>query len=169
MAKNRKTRKVKHSYGVLLYRVNSKGKLEVFLGKANNPRYWTRNRTNIWGIPKGRADKGEQALHTALREFAEEVGVEAPALTYEKLVKFNTPHHKRITVFVANATNVDVAYGESMKHVVEFPRKSGIFVEYPELSDAQWFTKKKALKRIMWGQKGLIRLFFKQYEGKFQG
>ena len=155
--------KVKHSYGILLYRYNAKGKLEIFLGEANNPRYWTRKGAH-WGIPKGRADKGEKGLETALREFEEEVGIPAPDLNYEKMMKFNTPHHKRITVFIANAENAEVAYGKSMIHRVEYPANSGVFLDYPELSDAQWFTKKKALKRVMWGQKGLVQLFFSMQE-----
>lgn len=166
MATKREIRKVKHSYGVLLYRVNSKGKLEVFLGKANSPRYWSRKTTNIWGIPKGQAEKGEKALHAALREFEEEVGIPAPPIVYEHLIEFRTPHSKRITVFVASAETVEVSYKNNLTHKIEWPAKSGNFVEYAELSDAQWFTQKKALSNVMWGQKGLLKFFFKTYESK---
>ena len=159
---------MKHSYGVLLHRYNSEGKLEVFLGHANGPRYWPRKHDRKWGLPKGRADKGELALETALREFAEEVGIPAPDIKYKKLFKYATPHQKRITVFTGNAQGLDVEYGGSMMHRIEWPVGSGEIVEYPEMDTAGWFTQKKALKRVMWGQKGILQHFFAKEKARLR-
>jgi len=150
----------KQSCGILLYRYDTAGKVQVFLGKANSPRYWGRKYQNVWGIPKGQPDAGESTLETALREYKEEVGQEAPDLPYVKFVKYETPHNKCITVFIADATDVEVSYGDSMVHTVEWPANSGELVSYPELADARWFSKKDALKQIMWAQKGLLQIFF---------
>lgn len=155
---------MRKSYGILLYRYNSNGKLEVFLGHANSPRYWGRKTNKIWGIPKGRADKGEKPLAAAKREFTEEVGLEAPKVKYSKLCKYDTPHKrvkKRITIFIADVTGHDIVFSGSLEQTRYWPtRKKGTKVTYLEMDDAQWFTKKKALKHVLWGQKDAIRLFF---------
>ena len=156
----------KHSHGILLHRINEYGEIEIFLGAANGPRYWGLNHTKIWGIPKGRPEIGESPLETALREFEEEVGIPAPDLKYKLLFDYDTPHNKMITVFSAKAQNIDVAYGKSMQHEIEWPVKSGTMVTYPELSDARWFTESEALERIMWGQKGIVELFFEKKRRK---
>lgn len=161
---------MRHSYGILLYRYTDEGKLQVFLGHASSPRYWTRNPKKIWGIPKGRAGRNEKPLETAKREFQEEVGIPAPDLKYKKLCKYATPHkhrRKRITIFIGDATGLDIAYGGSQEHTRHWPsKKKGAKVTYLEMDDAQWFTKKKALKRALWGQRGALRLFFKTMEAK---
>lgn len=150
----------KHSYGVLLHRRNVNGEREIFLGAANGPRYWGVDHEKIWGLPKGRPERDEKPLETALREFEEEVGMPAPKLKYKLLFEYLTPHGKAITVFVAKAQNVEVVYGKSMLHEIQWPAGSGVYVTYPELSDARWFTKEEALAHIMWGQKGIVELFF---------
>lgn len=155
---------MKHSYGILLYRLNSAGEVEVFLGHANSPRYWKRNPKKIWGIPKGRADKGEKGLETAKREFLEEVGFQAPNIEYVKLSKYLTPHKKtkRITIYVGDATGLKVSYNGSLLHV--FKKKNGKKITYLEMDDAKWFTREKALKRIMWGQRGALKSFLNKLE-----
>ena len=150
----------KHSYGVLLHRRNNNGEREIFLGAANGPRYWGLNHKKIWGLPKGRPEDNEQPLETALREFEEEVGIPAPKLKYKLLFDYSTPHGKLITVFKANAQNVTISYGKSMTHEIEWPVNSGLRVKYAELSDARWFTKQEALECVMWGQRGIVELFF---------
>lgn len=52
--------------GGLVFRVSSKGKLKILV--AHRPQY------DDWGLPKGKADKGEKAEQTALREVLEETG-----------------------------------------------------------------------------------------------
>jgi 8-oxo-dGTP pyrophosphatase MutT (NUDIX family)/broad specificity phosphatase PhoE len=52
--------------GGLVFRRSAKGKLKVLL--AHRPRY------DDWGLPKGKADKGESPEETAIREVLEETG-----------------------------------------------------------------------------------------------
>ena len=59
------TRVIKAAGG-LVFRESSKGKLKVLA--AHRPRY------DDWGLPKGKADKGETPEETAIREVLEETG-----------------------------------------------------------------------------------------------
>lgn len=52
--------------GGLVFRRSPKGKLKVLV--AHRPRY------DDWGLPKGKADKGETPQETAIREVLEETG-----------------------------------------------------------------------------------------------
>ncbi|HXV71047.1 MAG TPA: NUDIX hydrolase [Acidimicrobiia bacterium] len=59
------TRVIKAAGG-LVFRETAKGKLKVLI--AHRPRY------DDWGLPKGKADKGETPEETAIREVLEETG-----------------------------------------------------------------------------------------------
>lgn len=52
--------------GGLVFRVSSKGKLKILA--AHRPRY------DDWGLPKGKAERGETPEQTAVREVLEETG-----------------------------------------------------------------------------------------------
>lgn len=161
-----------HSCGILLYRVNPvTGKLYVFLGQADGPRYWNPSRkrpTKIWGLPKGRMEKGEDELTTAKREFEEEVGTPAPDVKYKKMMEYDTPHNKLITVFKAKVDCQGIAFGTPEVVRREYPVHSGNIVEYTELKDAQWFEIEDALKIVMWGQKGILEKFNKDFKKKYK-
>ena len=149
--------KRRHSYGIVLYRLNKAGKTEIFLCKANGIRYWDSLRTKIWGIPKGRAEENESPLETAQREFFEETGNSAPDVEYVKLCDFETPHDKTITVFIGNATGIKgLRFRGSNILEAEFPVGSGTIISYPEIAAARWFTFNKAADVMMWGQRDIL-------------
>lgn len=68
-------RRERISAGLLMYRVRE-GHLEVFLAHPGGPIFRHKDRGH-WTIPKGEVQPGEDLLHTARREFQEEVGLEA--------------------------------------------------------------------------------------------
>lgn len=125
------------SAGLLLHRTGPSGP-EVFLAHMGGP-FW-RNRPRSWSIPKGLVEAGEEPLGTALREFAEEIGVPAPvtAADLTDLGEFRQASGKRVRVFAARASEFSVDTVRSNTVRLELPRGSGRFVEVPEVDDARW-------------------------------
>src|SRR5262244_518973 len=61
------------SAGLLLFR-QSAGKLQVLIAHPGGP-FWAKRDLGAWSIPKGLAQKGEDLLAAARREFMEETGL----------------------------------------------------------------------------------------------
>ncbi|MCS6560718.1 MULTISPECIES: NUDIX domain-containing protein [Curtobacterium] len=139
------------SAGLLLHRTGPSGP-EVFLAHMGGP-FW-RNRARAWSIPKGLVEAGEEPVGTALREFAEEIGVPAPvtAADVTDLGEFRQASGKRVRVFAAEASafSVDTVRGNTVR--LELPRGSGRFVEVPEVDDARWVGLDHARELVVAGQ-----------------
>ena len=113
------TRVIKAAGG-LVFRESAKGKLKVLV--AHRPRY------DDWGLPKGKADKGETPEETAVREVLEETGV-----------------HCRIVAPIG-VTRYRVSNG--VKEVKWFAMRplpdSPGFTENEEVDEIRWLTRKQA-------------------------
>jgi predicted NUDIX family NTP pyrophosphohydrolase len=139
------------SAGLLLHRTGPSGP-EVFLAHMGGP-FW-RNRPRAWSIPKGLVEAGEEPVGTALREFAEEIGVPAPVSAAEltDLGEFRQASGKRVRVFAARASGFSVDTVRSNTVRLELPRGSGRFVEVPEVDDARWAGLDEARELVVAGQ-----------------
>jgi len=139
------------SAGLLLHRTGPSGP-EVFLAHMGGP-FW-RSRPRAWSIPKGLVEAGEEPLATALREFAEEIGVPAPvtAADLTDLGEFRQASGKRVRVFAARASGFSVDTARSNTVRLELPRGSGRFVEVPEVDDARWVGLDEARELVVAGQ-----------------
>lgn len=139
------------SAGLLLHRTGPSGP-EVFLAHMGGP-FW-RNRPRAWSIPKGLVEAGEEPLGTALREFAEEIGVSVPvtAADLTDLGEFRQASGKRVRVFAAPASGFSVDTVRSNTVRLELPRGSGRFVEVPEVDDARWVGLDEARELVVAGQ-----------------
>ena len=111
------TRLIRAAGGVV-FRRNQKGNLRVLV--AHRPAY------DDWSLPKGKADPGESAEATAVREVLEEVG-----------------HHCRI-VAPLGSTHYEVADG--MKEVEWFAMRA--------LPDSPGFARNNEIDRIKWLSRG---------------
>ena len=118
------------SAGILLYRLQTGGGKgvgapEVLIAHMGGP-YWAAKDAGAWSIPKGEYDPdSEAALDAALREFAEELGLDAPTPPYAELGTFAYSSGKRVTVFVADGADFSldgVRFGE---FELEWPPRSG--------------------------------------------
>ena len=138
------------SAGILLHRRSAGSGLEVWIGHMGGP-FWVRRDLQAWSIPKGGILPDEDPLTAALREFAEEMGTPAPEAEYLLLGNFRQSSKKTITVFTAEA---DFAPGRIVSNTfpLEWPPRSGIVGEYPEIDDAGWFAEDEARRKLVKGQ-----------------
>lgn len=110
--------------GGLVFRENSKGKLKILV--AHRPRY------DDWGLPKGKADKGETPEETAIREVLEETG-----------------YHCRI---VAPIGTTRYRINSGIKEVNWFAMRplpdSPGFKKNKEVDEIRWISRKKAKQEL---------------------
>jgi len=130
------------SAGILLYRRAEHG-IEVLLGHPGGP-YFERKDAGSWSIPKGQAEDGEQLLAVAKREFGEETGhvVGSNARTIE-LGSIKQRGGKTVFAWAIEG-DMDPAEAWSNTFPMEWPPRSGIFIDVPELDRVAWFTPDQA-------------------------
>ena len=69
---------MKRSAGLMLFRRDATGAIEVLLAHPGGP-FFVRKDDAHWSIPKGELDPGEDEWAAAAREFSEELGIPVPA------------------------------------------------------------------------------------------
>lgn len=126
------------SAGILLYRRTETG-VEVLLGHPGGP-YFEGKEAGAWSIPKGQVEEGEELLAVAKREFGEETGhvVGSSARMFE-LGSIKQRGGKTVYAWALEG-NMDPAEARSNTFQMEWPPRSGIFIEVPELDRVAWFT-----------------------------
>jgi len=141
------------SAGILLHRRAADGAVEVWLGHMGGP-FWSRREAS-WSIPKGEHDDDEEPLDAALREFAEEIGVPAPAVEYTPLGAFRQRSGKVVEVFAAEWTG-PLAWVSSTPFTLEWPPRSGRTAEFPEIDRARWWPVDAARAALVQGQRPVL-------------
>lgn len=143
----------KRSAGILLFREGRDG-VEVLLAHPGGP-FWASRDKGAWSIPKGEYDEIEDAQTAAKRELFEETGAVVSGRLIE-LGTFRQPSGKLVSAFAAEG-DFDPNNLKSNKCQVEWPPKSGRFIDIPEIDRAAWFSLDEALTRITRGQVPIIR------------
>lgn len=147
----------RHSYGILLFR--RAPEIEVLLTLPGSPVWWPRKDEDIWGIPKGLGDPGEDHLVAAKREFEEEIGVPAPDITYTRFTTYQV-RDKQVTVFVGEVSaDEDISFKGSNQFELEWPAGSGQTQWYDEIDDAQWMKLGDAMDKVIRSQKNMLIQF----------
>jgi len=136
------------SAGILLSRAH---RTEVWIGHMGGP-YWARKQERAWSIPKGLVDPGEELVAVALREFAEEIGVSAPAVPYELLGEYRYSSGKVLTVFHGDGSGFEPDEVNSNTFEVEWPPRSGRRQSFPEIDRAEWVTVARARELVVAAQ-----------------
>jgi predicted NUDIX family NTP pyrophosphohydrolase len=136
----------KLSAGILVYRLKNK-EVEVFLCHPGGPFY--KNKDNaVWTIPKGEFDENEEAFAAAKREFEEETGQKIKGdFISMKPIKYKDG--RKIVYTWAVEGDVDASRIKSNTFPLEWPPKSGKFMEVPEVDKADWFTIEVAKQKIL--------------------
>ncbi len=138
------------SSGLLLHRTAPDGSLEVLIAHMGGP-FWARKNEHAWSIPKGIHDEGESDhLAVAEREFAEEMGVPAPAGPSVDLGSVRSGK-KLIRVF-ARQGDFDAVAAVSNTFEMEWPRGSGVMANFPEMDRAEWVSISAAETLLVKGQ-----------------
>jgi predicted NUDIX family NTP pyrophosphohydrolase len=141
---------VVRSAGLLLYRASAEGVVEVLLAHPGGP-FWARKDAGAWSIPKGEYGPHEDPLATAVREFREEVGLDAPAGDPVHLGERRQPSGKWVTAW-ALPGDLDVTHATSNTFEIEWPRGSGTTREFPEVDRVEWMTVDQARSKLLKGQ-----------------
>ena len=141
----------KISAGILLYRRRA-GKIEVLLLHPGGP-FWAKKDQDVWSIPKGLADEGEDLLAAAKREFFEETGAAVGGQCVE-LGAFKASG-KTIVAFACEG-DFDLALLKSNTFSMEWPPRSGKMAAFPEADRAGWFSLNEAMEKATKGQKPIV-------------
>jgi predicted NUDIX family NTP pyrophosphohydrolase len=135
----------KQSAGILLYRIMNK-KPEVFLCHPGGPFYKNKD-TAVWTIPKGEFDNSEEPLVAAKREFQEETGQEITGdLRPLRPVKYK---NGKIVYAWAVEGEIDVGAIRSNLFPLEWPPRSGKYIQVPEVDRGEWFSIEIAKQKII--------------------
>ena len=135
----------KRSAGILLYRQRA-GAPEVLLVHPGGP-LWAKKDQGAWSIPKGEYDETEDPLACALREFEEELGVAPPGDPAADLGDTRQAGGKLVRAWAAEG-DLDPAEVRSNTFTLEWPPRTGVMREFPEVDRAEWFGLAEARDRI---------------------
>ena len=135
----------------------------VLIAHMGGP-FWARKDERAWSIPKGLVEPGEDVETAARREFAEEIGVPAPAGPAVDLGTFRYSSGKVVHVLAVEvlASLVGSANDPASPDLttrpgistaqVEWPPRSGRRIDVPEVDRAAWFTLEEARPLLVKGQ-----------------
>lgn len=141
------------SAGLLPYRMTPTG-MEIFIAHLGGP-FWARKDERAWGLVKGEYDPSEELPRdVARREFAEEVGVKAPAEPWLDLGEIRQSGGKRVTAFAVECD--ELTFVASNKMEIEWPPRSGRTLLVPEVDRAQFWPLDVARSKLIASQAPLL-------------
>ena len=141
------------SAGILLYRRRGE-RVEVLLVHPGGP-FWARRDLGAWSIPKGEYEPGEDPLRAARREFQEELGVPPPAGPTRDLGEIRQKGGKLVHAWGLEG-DLDAEAIVSNTFPLEWPPRSGKWIQVPEVDRAAWFRLEEARERINPAQAALL-------------
>jgi predicted NUDIX family NTP pyrophosphohydrolase len=143
---------MKKSAGILVYRIRGR-KHEFLLVHPGGPFYKNKD-LNSWSIPKGEYENDEDPFEAARREFFEETGIEI----YGDFIVLRDIKQNSGKIVKAWAVEADIDVSKILSNTfsLEWPPKSGMHQEFPEIDRAEWFLYEEAKNKILKGQIPLI-------------
>jgi predicted NUDIX family NTP pyrophosphohydrolase len=133
--------------GILLYRHAGQG-VEVLLVHPGGP-FWAKKDEGAWSIPKGEHGEGEDSRACALRELEEELGTDL-GLDADAMIELGSIRQKggKVVECWAAEEDFDPATLRSNTFRMEWPPRSGVEREFPEVDRAEWFGPEEAAEKL---------------------
>jgi predicted NUDIX family NTP pyrophosphohydrolase len=141
----------KPSAGILMFRCRSEI-IEVLLVHPGGP---FSAKKDVWSIPKGEYDEGEDPFDAARREFKEETGLEAVG-PFLPLGDVEYPSNGKVVYAWAVKGDCDPSTLHSNAFSLEWPPKSGKQQKFPEVDRADWFSVEVARRKLVKAQVGFL-------------
>lgn len=141
-----------HSAGILVWR-GAPDAPQFLLAHPGGP-YWRHRDAGAWSIPKGLIAPGETAQDAARREFHEETGLKLTA-PLKALTPRQAYRGKTISPWLAHA-DLDLAGFHSGSFRLEWPPRSGSWINAPEVDALAYFDLATALDKILVGQRPIV-------------
>lgn len=144
---------VRLSAGLLPVCRRADGRLEVFLAHFGGP-FWAGKENGAWSIVKGEYDPAtERPEEAARREWVEEIGAPVPKGRWHDLGTVRQSAAKTVQAFAVLVSDpAEVVFVESNRTSVQWPPRSGHFIEIPEMDRAQWWGLNAARERLVRAQ-----------------
>jgi predicted NUDIX family NTP pyrophosphohydrolase len=118
--------------------------------------FWSKKDLGAWSIPKGEPDPGEELLSAALRELREELGA-PPELVAENLLELGSVRQRNKVVHGwAAEADFDPATLDCNTFTMEWPPRSGVEQEFPEVDRAEWFGPGAAKEKLIEAQADFV-------------
>ena len=133
----------KRSAGLLVWRRGPDG-VEVLLGHPGGPLF---ARKDTWTLPKGEYQPSEDPRAAADREFTEETGFPPPSGPALPLGEVVQRGGKVVTAWAVEG-DLDAAQARSNTFTMQWPPRSGLQQEFPELDRLAWFGLDLATERV---------------------
>ena len=144
----------RRSVGVLVFRRDPVGTLEVLLGHPGGP-FWARKDKGAWSVPKGELDADEEPQQAARREFQEELGLPVPEGVWVDLGEVRQSGGKLVHVWAVEG-DLDPALVVPGTFEMEWPPGTGGRQRFPELDRVAWFATAAAAELMTTAQREFL-------------
>ncbi|MET8972260.1 NUDIX domain-containing protein [Streptomyces hydrogenans] len=155
---------VRRSAGLLVFRRTDDGGVEVLIGHMGGP-FWARREQAAWSVPKGEYGPEEAPRAAARREFLEELGVPVPEGEWLDLGEVRQAGGKTVTVWAVEG-DLDPAAVVPGTFTMEWPPRSGVLAEFPELDRVGWFAVDAAAPLLVAGQRVFLDRLVTRVRGR---
>jgi predicted NUDIX family NTP pyrophosphohydrolase len=152
---------MKHSAGLVMYRRRGGG-VEVLLVHPGGP-FWAAKDAGVWSIPKGACGEGESELDAARREFTEETGFVAEG-EFVELGTVKQSGSKMVSAWAVEG-DCDASALKSIACEMEWPPRSGLRLEFPEIDRGEWFSIEAAREKMLPGQRPFLEALVEKVGG----
>ena len=120
--------------------------IEVLLAHPGGP-FFARKDDDVWTIPKGEVQPGEDLLTRAQIEFGEELGVK-PSGNYIPLGSIKQKGGKTVHAWAVEGNLPEPFELKSNLFEMEWPPRSGEFKEFSEVDRAEFFPTDVARRKM---------------------